>query len=141
MWWFMPLSAHVWSIFLPWNILIWILINSLTYDNFVAWLLQCRGMEIGDASRCFNCGSYNHSLKECPKPRDNIAVSNARKQQKTRRNQNASSRNPTRYYQSTPGGKYDGLKPGVLDIETRKLLGLGVRNYVFIWKKIRQLLF
>lgn len=84
-----------------------------------------RGMEIVDASRCFNCGSYNHSLKECPKPRDNITVSNARKEQKTRRNQNASSRNPTRYYQSTPGGKYDGLKPGVLDVETRKLLGLG----------------
>ncbi|KAJ6396235.1 hypothetical protein OIU77_021297 [Salix suchowensis] len=55
---------------------------------------------VGDAARCFNCGSYNHSLKECPKPRDNAAVNNAR-------------------------GKYDGLKPGSLDTETRKLLGLG----------------
>ncbi|KAJ6999267.1 hypothetical protein NC653_010069 [Populus alba x Populus x berolinensis] len=84
------------------------------------------GLEIvGDAARCYNCGSYNHSLKECPKPRDNAAVNNARKQHKFKRNQNSSSRNPTRYYQSSSGGKYDGLKPGSLDTETRKLLGLG----------------
>ncbi|CAI9109988.1 OLC1v1009938C1 [Oldenlandia corymbosa var. corymbosa] len=82
-------------------------------------------LEVGEGSRCFNCGSYSHSLKECPKPRDNAAVNNARKQHISRRNQNASSRNPTRYYQNTPGGKYDGLKPGTLDPETRKLLGLG----------------
>ncbi|KAJ6766429.1 ZINC FINGER CCHC DOMAIN-CONTAINING PROTEIN 8 [Salix purpurea] len=80
---------------------------------------------VGDAARCFNCGSYNHSLKECPKPRDNAAVNNARKELKLKRNQNSSSRNPTRYYQSSSGGKYDGLKPGSLDTETRKLLGLG----------------
>lgn len=90
-------------------------------------LKNCRGLGIiYDASRCFNCGSYNHSLKECPKPRDNAAVNNARKQQKSKRNQNTGSRNPTRYYQNTPGGKYDGLRPGALDAETRKLLGLGV---------------
>ncbi|XP_057502354.1 uncharacterized protein LOC130786137 isoform X3 [Actinidia eriantha] len=83
------------------------------------------GLEIVDASRCFNCGSYNHSLKDCPKPRDNKALNNARNQHKSRRNQNASSRNPTRYYQNSPKGKYDGLKPGVLDAETQKLLGLG----------------
>lgn len=43
------------------------------------------GLKVVDASRCFNCGSYNHSLKECPKPRDNVAVNNARKQHKSRR--------------------------------------------------------
>ncbi|KAL6995246.1 hypothetical protein U1Q18_005381 [Sarracenia purpurea var. burkii] len=84
------------------------------------------GLEIVNASRCFNCESYNHSLKDCPKPRDNVAVNNARKQHKSsKRNQNSNSRNPTRYYENTPGGKYDGLRPGVLDAETRQLLGLG----------------
>ena len=85
-----------------------------------------RGLEIvDDAARCFNCGSYNHALKECPKPRDNAVVNNARKQLKSKRNQNGS-RNQTRYYQNSPAGKYDGLRPGALDAETRKLLGLGV---------------
>ncbi|KAF7820013.1 Zinc finger CCHC domain-containing protein 8 [Senna tora] len=83
------------------------------------------GPEIVDpAARCFNCGSYTHSLRECPRPRDNAAVNIARKQHKSKRNQNAS-RNPTRYYQDPPAGKYDGLRPGVLDAETRQLLGLG----------------
>lgn len=88
----------------------------------------CRGLEIKDeASRCFNCGSYSHSLKQCPKPRNNVAVNNARKQhQKSKRNQSAASRNATRYYQNSQGGKYDDLKPGVLGAETRQLLGLGV---------------
>jgi len=85
------------------------------------------GLEIiDDPARCFNCGSYNHSLRECQRPRDNTAVNNARKQHKSRRNQNSSSRNPTRYYQNSPAGKYDGLRPGVLDDATRQLLGLGV---------------
>ncbi|XP_019428177.1 PREDICTED: zinc finger CCHC domain-containing protein 8 [Lupinus angustifolius] len=84
------------------------------------------GLEIIDAAaRCFNCGSYSHSLRECTRPRDNVAVNNARKQLKSRRNQNASSRNPTRYYQSSPTGKYAGLRPGALDDVTRQLLGLG----------------
>ncbi|MFS7947899.1 putative transcription factor interactor and regulator CCHC(Zn) family [Helianthus anomalus] len=87
-------------------------------------MIYITGLEIVDGSRCFNCGSYNHALKECPKPRDNAAVNNARKQHKAKRNQNAVSRNLTRYYQDTPAGKFDGLRPGVLDAETRKLLGL-----------------
>ncbi|KAL9260203.1 Zinc finger CCHC domain-containing protein [Drosera capensis] len=78
-----------------------------------------------DNSRCFNCGSYNHSLKECPKPRNNNAVNSARKEHKSRRNQTPGSRNASRYYQSSPGGKFEGLRPGALDAETRKFLGLG----------------
>ncbi|KAH7532873.1 hypothetical protein FEM48_Zijuj04G0068800 [Ziziphus jujuba var. spinosa] len=84
------------------------------------------GLEIiGEAARCFNCGSYSHSLKTCPKPRNNTAVNNARKNHKSKRNQNSGSRNPTRYYQNSPAGKFDGLRPGALDTETRKLLGIG----------------
>lgn len=83
------------------------------------------GLELLDAPRCFNCGSYSHSLKECPKPRDNAAVNNSRKELKSKRNQTSGMRNLTRYYQDSPGGKYEGLMPGVLDAETRRLLGLG----------------
>ncbi|KAF8047968.1 hypothetical protein N665_2748s0001 [Sinapis alba] len=83
------------------------------------------GLEIidGDPPRCFNCGAYSHSMRECPKPFDRSAVNNARRQHKSKRNQ--SSRLPSRYYKCAQGGKYDGLKPGSLDPETRQLLGLG----------------
>ncbi|XP_020583597.1 zinc finger CCHC domain-containing protein 8-like isoform X2 [Phalaenopsis equestris] len=82
------------------------------------------GVQALDASRCFNCGSYSHSVKECPKPRDNVAISNARKQHGSKRNQNASSRSQNRYYQKT-SGKFDDLKAGVLGPETRECLGIG----------------
>ncbi|VFQ68490.1 unnamed protein product [Cuscuta campestris] len=80
--------------------------------------------EVG-ASRCFNCSSYSHSMKDCKKPHDTVAISNARKQHRSKRNINAASRNSIRYYQTSQKGKYDGLSPGFLDSETRKLLGLG----------------
>ncbi|XP_051117637.1 uncharacterized protein LOC127242217 [Andrographis paniculata] len=83
------------------------------------------GGEELDSSRCFNCGSYNHALKSCPKPRNNAAVNNARKLHKSRRTQQANSHNTTRYYQSPKVGKYDGLIPGVLHAETREALGIG----------------
>ncbi|CAH9110986.1 unnamed protein product [Cuscuta epithymum] len=76
-----------------------------------------------EASRCFNCNSYSHSMKDCKKPRDSVAVNSARKQHRSKLNLNAVSR--IRYYQSSERGKYDGLSPGILDAETRKLLGLG----------------
>ncbi|CAA7014918.1 unnamed protein product [Microthlaspi erraticum] len=84
------------------------------------------GLEItDDPPRCFNCGAYSHSMRECPKPFDRAAVSTARRQHKSKRNQTPGSRLPSRYYQSPQGGKYDGLKPGSIDSETRQLLGLG----------------
>ncbi|KAL1208793.1 hypothetical protein V5N11_009307 [Cardamine amara subsp. amara] len=83
------------------------------------------GLEIiDDPPRCFNCGGYSHSIRECPKPFDRSAVSIARRQHKSKRNQTPGSRLPSRYYQSPQVGKYDGLKPGSLDPETRQLLGL-----------------
>ncbi|GJN00164.1 hypothetical protein PR202_ga17575 [Eleusine coracana subsp. coracana] len=77
-----------------------------------------------DDSRCFNCGSYSHALKDCPKPRDNVAISNARKQHNLKRNQSNANRVQNRYYQKTPG-KFDDLRAGVLGPETRELLGIG----------------
>lgn len=77
-----------------------------------------------DDSRCFNCGSYSHAMKDCPKPRDNVAISNARKQHNLKRNQSNVNRVQNRYYQKTPG-KFDDLKAGVLGPETRQCLGIG----------------
>ncbi|KAG8075854.1 hypothetical protein GUJ93_ZPchr0006g41270 [Zizania palustris] len=76
-----------------------------------------------DDSRCFNCGSYSHAMKECPKPRDNVAINNARKQHNMKRNQSNVNRGQNRYYQKTPG-KFDDLRAGVLGPETRECLGI-----------------
>lgn len=79
-----------------------------------------------EASRCFNCGSYSHSLKECPKPRDNAAVNSARKQHNANRKFTPPSLSYSRYYlEPKAKGKYHDLKPGVLGPETREALGIG----------------
>ncbi|KAI3918845.1 hypothetical protein MKW98_017293 [Papaver atlanticum] len=83
------------------------------------------GLEAVEASRCFNCSSYNHALKDCPKPRDHTAVNNARKEHNSKKNQTSGPHKNTRYYESSSGGKYDGLRPGFLGPETRQLLGIG----------------
>ncbi|CAL9753808.1 unnamed protein product [Musa acuminata subsp. burmannicoides] len=82
------------------------------------------GIEALGASRCFNCGSYSHSLRDCPKPRDNIAISNARKMHTSKRNPTAGNHAQVRYYQKAPG-KFDNLQAGVLGAETRECLGIG----------------
>ncbi|KAK9750517.1 hypothetical protein RND81_02G202400 [Saponaria officinalis] len=83
------------------------------------------GVDLREAPRCFNCGSYNHPLSGCTKPVNKSAVNSARKEFQSKKNQNGSPRVPTRYYQDSPRGKYDGLVPGALSVETRKLMGLG----------------
>ncbi|KAH7295013.1 hypothetical protein KP509_27G028700 [Ceratopteris richardii] len=83
------------------------------------------GFEYIEGSRCFNCGSYSHSLKDCPRPRDNAAISSARRLLAEKRGSGNGPRSASRYYQSSPGGKFDDLKPGILGRETRLLLGIG----------------
>ncbi|KAJ6792692.1 zinc finger CCHC domain-containing protein 8-like isoform X1 [Iris pallida] len=91
-----------------------------------------------EASRCFNCGSYSHALKECPKPRDNAAINSARKQHTSKRNQTPGSRGSVRYYQKVQG-KFDDLKAGVLGPETRECLGIGEHDPPPWLHRMRQL--
>ncbi|KAJ1690637.1 hypothetical protein LUZ63_014792 [Rhynchospora breviuscula] len=78
---------------------------------------------VKDDPRCFNCGSYGHAMKECPKPRDMAAINSARKQHSAKKNLSNANHGQNRYYQTKPG-KFDDLKPGVLGPETRECLGI-----------------
>ncbi|CAM6129694.1 unnamed protein product [Calypogeia fissa] len=76
-----------------------------------------------EGSRCFNCGSYTHSLRSCTRPHSATAIRNARDILLNKRGSRP--RTPSRYYQCSPGGKFDDIKPGVLSIEARKAIGIG----------------
>ncbi|KAH9607048.1 hypothetical protein KSS87_013823 [Heliosperma pusillum] len=84
-----------------------------------------KGIDLREAPRCFNCGSYNHPLSGCTKSFNKAAVNSARKEFQSKKNPNGNPRVVTRYYQNSPSGKFDGIKPGALSAETRKALGLG----------------
>ena len=81
---------------------------------------------IDEGSRCFNCGSYSHAIRDCPRPRDYAAINNARKLMQEKRGSASGPRMTSRYYQLSPGAKYDDLKPGIIGSETRQLLGIAV---------------
>lgn len=88
-----------------------------------SFLINCR-FERSEASRCFNCSSYSHSLRECPKARDNAAISNARNLHSAMKTHNNNANGQTRYFLSS--GKFGDLKAGVLESETRECLGIRV---------------
>ncbi|XP_039143131.1 zinc finger CCHC domain-containing protein 8-like isoform X2 [Dioscorea cayenensis subsp. rotundata] len=81
-------------------------------------------IETPDTSRCFNCGSYSHMLRECPRPRNRYAISNARRLHGSKRNQPSGPRVQIRYYQKSSGKIDDDIKPGVLGTEAKESLGI-----------------
>ncbi|BBN09437.1 zinc finger CCHC domain-containing protein 8 [Marchantia polymorpha subsp. ruderalis] len=82
-------------------------------------------IEPEESSRCFNCGAYTHSLLNCTRPRDANAIKKSRQSHSEKKGGFIRGRAPTRYYQSSPGGKFDDIKPGALGNETRQSLGIG----------------
>lgn len=107
--------------------------------SLVFFWLSITRIETLEASRCFNCGSYSHSLKECRKPRDNVAINNARKGHSAKRSSTQISRGQIRYYQKSKG-KFDDLRPGFLSPETRECLGIGVM-YIYAFNSYISQLF
>ncbi|KAL3689950.1 hypothetical protein R1sor_016259 [Riccia sorocarpa] len=78
-----------------------------------------------EGARCFNCGGYTHSLAGCPRPRDMNAISTARKMYMEKKGLRNGDRTPLRYYQASPGGQFDDIKPGELGSQVRQVLGIG----------------
>lgn len=104
--------------------------------------LLCRsGKDLGNGNRCFNCGSYVHALKDCPKPRDTAAITAARAELAAKKAaEGAADCAPKRYHGLSLSEKkqkqFEGLQPGVLCAELREALGMGVSSslvHCFPW--------
>ena len=82
-----------------------------------------------EASRCWNCGSYSHALRDCHRPRDQLAINAAREEQQTRGGGGAG---PMPRYHGGMGRdaakNFGDLKPGALTAAAREALGIGVRE-------------
>ncbi|XP_063708371.1 zinc finger CCHC domain-containing protein 8 homolog [Culicoides brevitarsis] len=78
---------------------------------------------------CFNCGNDDHSVRECPEPRDGKRISKARQ---------SLSKKVERYHLNVDQ-KYDAFKPGVISDELRAALGLRSRELPIHIYKMRQL--
>lgn len=85
-------------------------------------LLPCRHNELQrEATRCFNCGSYSHALRDCQRPRNYDAINSARSNHNSKKAFPSGPRVPVRYYQTPAGGKDDDeRKPGGPARETQE---------------------
>lgn len=79
-------------------------------------------------SACFNCGNEDHSLKDCPVPRDGKKISRARQ---------SLSKKAERYHLNIDQ-KYDAFKPGIISGELRAALGIRSRELPIHVYKMRQ---
>uniref|UniRef100_UPI00398F8B01 zinc finger CCHC domain-containing protein 8 n=1 Tax=Pristiophorus japonicus TaxID=55135 RepID=UPI00398F8B01 len=69
---------------------------------------------------CFNCGSTEHQLKDCPKPRDLARISEKRKEFMTMASDSPHSGSQQRYHAE----RFEKFKPGVISAELKEALGM-----------------
>ncbi|KAH8402020.1 hypothetical protein KR009_009136 [Drosophila setifemur] len=80
-------------------------------------------------SSCFNCGETDHSLRECPKPRNNARIQRARKK---------ISHRMERYHVDTEQ-RFGHIRPGRIGTKTRHALGYSRGELPFIFYRMRVL--
>ncbi|KAH8346404.1 hypothetical protein KR084_011741 [Drosophila pseudotakahashii] len=80
-------------------------------------------------SSCFNCGETDHSLRECPKPRNNTRIMRARKKNSSRME---------RYHVDTEQ-RFGHIRPGRISTKTRHAMGFNRGQLPFMFYRLRVL--
>ncbi|XP_020386446.1 zinc finger CCHC domain-containing protein 8 isoform X1 [Rhincodon typus] len=95
------------------------------YQQVFAQVVSLEGQEVELKAKrpkpcCFNCGSTEHQLKDCPKPRDLARISEKRKEFMTMASDSPHSGSQQRYHAE----RFEKFKPGVLSVELKEALGM-----------------
>uniref|UniRef100_A0A3Q0QZF5 Zinc finger CCHC domain-containing protein 8 n=1 Tax=Amphilophus citrinellus TaxID=61819 RepID=A0A3Q0QZF5_AMPCI len=88
-------------------------------------------------SMCFNCGSSGHQLRDCPKPKDMIAINERRKEFNQSNNQAMQSNQ--RYHADEVEERFAKYKPGVMSEELLTALGIDENTLPPLIYRMRQL--
>ncbi|KQS63128.1 zinc finger CCHC domain-containing protein 8 homolog [Drosophila erecta] len=80
-------------------------------------------------SSCFNCGDTDHSLRDCPKPRNNARIMRARKKISSR----------TERYHVDTEQRFGHIRPGRISTKTRHAMGYSRGQLPFIFYRMRVL--
>eukprot|EP00062_Callorhinchus_milii_P016663 gi/632968212/ref/XP_007900403.1/ PREDICTED: zinc finger CCHC domain-containing protein 8 [Callorhinchus milii] len=110
------------------------------YEQIFAQAVSLDGQEVGLKAKrpkacCFNCGSTEHQLKDCPKPRDLARISEKRKEFMTMVSDSPHPNSQHRYHEE----KFDKFKPGVISDELKDALGMTDENLPPFIYRMRQL--
>ncbi|XP_012812909.1 zinc finger CCHC domain-containing protein 8 isoform X1 [Xenopus tropicalis] len=113
------------------------------YQQVFTQIVSLDGQEIQVKSKrpkpcCFNCGSEEHQMRDCPKPRDQAHITKKRKEFMDACGE-AGNQNQQRYHAEGVEERFGKYKPGVISEELQEALGITEKNFPPFIYRMREL--
>ncbi|NWX00727.1 ZCHC8 protein, partial [Caloenas nicobarica] len=114
------------------------------YQQVFSQILSLDGQEIQVKPKrpkphCFNCGSEDHQMKDCPKPRNAARISEKRKEFMEACGEASSQNFQQRYHAEEVEERFGKFKPGVISGELQDALGVTNKSLPPFIYRMRQL--
>ncbi|XP_072271939.1 zinc finger CCHC domain-containing protein 8 [Pyxicephalus adspersus] len=114
------------------------------YQQVFTQIVSLDGQEVQVKAKrpkacCFNCGSEEHQLKDCPKPRDLVQIGMKRKQFMDSCAESGNQNYQQRYHAEEIEERFARFKPGVISSELQDALGITDRHLPPFIYRMRQL--
>ncbi|XP_064889007.1 zinc finger CCHC domain-containing protein 8 isoform X1 [Columba livia] len=114
------------------------------YQQVFSQILSLDGQEIQVKPKrpkphCFNCGSEDHQMKDCPKPRNAARISEKRKEFMEACGEASNQNFQQRYHAEEVEERFGKFKPGVISGELQDALGVTNKSLPPFIYRMRQL--
>uniref|UniRef100_A0A8D0H644 Zinc finger CCHC domain-containing protein 8 n=1 Tax=Sphenodon punctatus TaxID=8508 RepID=A0A8D0H644_SPHPU len=114
------------------------------YQQVFSQILSLDGQEIQVKAKrpkphCFNCGSEDHQMKDCPKPRNAARISEKRKEFMDACGEASNQNYQQRYHAEEVEERFGKFKPGIISDELQDALGVTDKNLPPFIYRMRQL--
>ncbi|XP_006894703.1 PREDICTED: zinc finger CCHC domain-containing protein 8 [Elephantulus edwardii] len=114
------------------------------YQQVFSQIVSLEGQEIQVKAKrpkphCFNCGSEEHQMKDCPMPRNAARISEKRKEYMNACGEATSQNCLQRYHAEEVEERFGRFKPGVISEELQDALGVTDRSLPPFIYRMRQL--
>ncbi|XP_010181206.1 PREDICTED: zinc finger CCHC domain-containing protein 8 [Mesitornis unicolor] len=114
------------------------------YQQVFSQILSLDGQEIQVKPKrpkphCFNCGSEDHQMKDCPKPRNAARISEKRKEFMEACGEASNQNFQQRYHAEEVEERFGKFKPGVISGELQDALGVTDKSIPPFIYRMRQL--
>ncbi|KAM4810606.1 zinc finger CCHC domain-containing protein 8 [Rhinophrynus dorsalis] len=114
------------------------------YQQVFTQIVSLDGQEIQVKAKrpkpcCFNCGSEEHQMKDCPKPRDNAHISMKRKEFMDMCGEAGNQNYQQRYHAEEVEERFGKFKPGIISEELQDALGISEKSLPPFIYRMREL--
>ncbi|TEA41354.1 hypothetical protein DBR06_SOUSAS7910024 [Sousa chinensis] len=114
------------------------------YQQVFSHIVSLEGQEIQVKAKrpkphCFNCGSEEHQMKDCPMPRNAARISEKRKEYMDACGETSSQNFQQRYHAEEVEERFGRFKPGVISEELQDALGVTDKSLPPFIYRMRQL--